>query len=578
MELVLPRSLDSERYVLGALLMSSDAAAAVLARCTAEQFYATAHQAIFAAARTVHELRGFVDVITLGEYLEGRGALAGVGGLAALSALAGGVASLEHLEGHVARVADMAIRRATITALERGSTALADEEVSAGDVVARVAAAAGGAVPRAKPRARLQQNPTDDELGAAWLAAHRDTIFARDAWYRYGGGYWQRVDAAVEAEIWGVLRGAKGARVRPSKNKKTSVLDYARCARAAGDDPFDRAQHLICLRNGVYSTESHALHPHAPEHYFTSQLPIEYAASATCPRWLQALDEWFPDAADATNAAADYLAEAVGYSLTADMRHQMAWMLVGDGGNGKDKFLNVLRALAGDGHHALDLAMLARSPYGLAYIPGKRLITCTESPDHTVAAAYIKRMISGETVEARRLRGDNFNFKPICKIWWAVNDKPTVNDSSYGFWRRWTIVPFTATFDGVKCERDEDLDAKLIAELPGIFNWAMGGLARLRARGRFAPPPQFTAATEEYRRDQSSVALFAEDACVRDGSDTLAVLYAAYREYCRACGYDAKGRLQFGADLVRLGATRDRGTGGVRRYSGIRVRLEVDWQ
>ena len=71
-----------------------------------------------------------------------------------------------------------------------------------------------------------------------------------------------------------------------------------------------------------------------------------------------------------------------------------------------------------------------------------------------------------------------------------MNRLPTVTDTSTGFWRRIRVIPFNADFENKqRYQRIDDLKEALDEELPGIFNWAMEGLARLRENEFFTPAP-----------------------------------------------------------------------------------------
>jgi phage/plasmid-associated DNA primase len=55
---------------------------------------------------------------------------------------------------------------------------------------------------------------------------------------------------------------------------------------------------------------------------------------------------------------------------------------------------------------------------------------------------------------------------------------------------------------------------KLTAELPGIFNWAIEGLRRLRCRGRFTDPALCREALETYRTESNPARAFLQECVV----------------------------------------------------------------
>jgi putative DNA primase/helicase len=425
-----------------------------------------------------------------------------------------------------------------------------------------------------KQKKQQRPNPTHDELGDRWIAQHSGlTVFVYEKWYRYKNGIWKPTDK-VDSEVWDILIFAKSEGVRPTKNIKISVLDYMQNQCRKADETMNSSPHLVCMQNGVFDLEKLELIDYDPTHYMTSKLEFNYDPAAECPLWQETILDWM----SGNESGIKHLQEAIGYSLTSDTKYQMAWMLAGEGSNGKDTLLEILRCLVGDAHHELDLSALSVDErYGLANLPGKKVVTCAEAvSDRPVADTYFKKLISGEPMEARAPYGKPFNFRPICKIWWSVNDKPLVTDQTKGYWRRWTVVPFLESYLG---REDFDLEDKLKKELPGIFNWAVEGLKRLRKSDRLTLVPEFVDATQEYRHKTSVESIFVEEACIIDlqAESAIKTVYAAYKAYCIENGYRAKGKRRFTDDMVRLGYERGRMSGGTRCLRGLTVKAQVQW-
>ena len=81
---------------------------------------------------------------------------------------------------------------------------------------------------------------------------------------------------------------------------------------------------------------------------------------------------------------------------------------------------------------------------------------------------------------------------------------------------------------------DNDLESKLMAELDGIFAWAVLGLHRLMKNKRFTSCNETTEFIMKYRRYNNPVMAFVQDQCtLEDGYDEdLKELYKAYKSYC----------------------------------------------
>src|SRR6185437_13704774 len=74
-----PHNLEAEESVLGAMLLSRDAIAAALERCSASDFYRPSHAQIFDAITDLYGRGEPVDVVTVAEHLRRGGVLADIG-------------------------------------------------------------------------------------------------------------------------------------------------------------------------------------------------------------------------------------------------------------------------------------------------------------------------------------------------------------------------------------------------------------------------------------------------------------------------------------------------------------------
>ena len=71
------------------------------------------------------------------------------------------------------------------------------------------------------------------------------------------------------------------------------------------------------------------------------------------------------------------------------------------------------------------------------------------------------------------MREDFWEFSATHNIWLAANHKPQVRGTDHGIWRRIKLIPFTVIIPDD--QQDKELLNKLLAELPGILNWALAG-------------------------------------------------------------------------------------------------------
>jgi putative DNA primase/helicase len=165
------------------------------------------------------------------------------------------------------------------------------------------------------------------------------------------------------------------------------------------------------------------------------------------------------------------------------------FFLYGSGANGKSTFLEIIRALlAGYASQADFTTFLERKGDGprndIARLFGARVVTSSEVGEgKRLNESLVKTLTGDETVTARFLHAEFFEFKPTFKLWLAANHRPVIRGTDNAIWDRVRLIPFTVSIPLE--ERDPGLRAALLAELPGILAWAVAGcLLWQRARPR----------------------------------------------------------------------------------------------
>lgn len=111
-----PHSREAEESVLGAVLLSLEAANEVMDRLAADDFYVPAHQSIFEAMRRLYDANQAIDAVTLSEELRRAGELEKVGGVAYLTRLVDVVPVTSNVENYARIVEENARRRDLIRA------------------------------------------------------------------------------------------------------------------------------------------------------------------------------------------------------------------------------------------------------------------------------------------------------------------------------------------------------------------------------------------------------------------------------------------------------------------------------
>lgn len=288
------------------------------------------------------------------------------------------------------------------------------------------------------------------------------------------------------------------------------------------------------VANGTLDLRSGELRPHDRRDLLTKLAPVMYDPAAQCPTWEAFLLRVMGNDAELIG----FLQRVAGYALTGDTSEQVLFLLHGTGANGKSTFLETLRALAGE-EYALQIrpeALMIRNgetvPNDIARLKGARLVSARETEEgKRMAEALVKELTGGDTITARFLRQEYFDFRPEFKLFLAANHKPVIRGTDYAVWRRIKLIPFTVTIPPE--EQDKALGRKLLAELPGILAWAVRGCLAWQRDG-LKVPPAVEAATTAYKLESDTLAAFLAECTTQDpqGETQASLLYAAYKTWC----------------------------------------------
>lgn len=305
--------------------------------------------------------------------------------------------------------------------------------------------------------------------------------------------------------------------------------------RCYSDKGFNTNRKYINMKNGTLRIEDQKLCEHTPKLRSTIQLLFSYDPKAKCPKFREFLSDLFLGDEEVISV----VQELLGYCMSSDMEAQKFFILHGGGSNGKSVFCDILRCLVGEENcSALPIRELSQK-FSLADLDGKLVNVSTENEEDkgkTYNSQQIKAITGGDTLKAERKHKDIFSLKPVCKLLFAANNLPVFNDTSYGFYRRIMVIPFEATSRKEDGSADIHILRKLKAELPGIFNFALEGLMRLRSNDyQFSTSEKIEKCSCEYGRRINPYMDFVNDSIeiTDDISDTVkrTDVSAAFRKW-----------------------------------------------
>lgn len=411
-------------------------------------------------------------------------------------------------------------------------------------------------------------------------------------WHAWDGRRWAS-DATrlVVTEAISVVRElhAEAARI-DDKNERAALVRHALASEsrraieamltlasahpdlAVTPEQLDADPWLLNVENGTLDLRTGQLRPHDPGDLITRLAPVMDRADAPRPTWKAFISR----ITGGNDRLATFLQRAAGYSLTGDVREHALFLAYGTGANGKSTFLETLHHVLGDYAKAAAPGLLMRTKEGrheeqIAELQGVRLATGQESGiDQALDEPKLKYLTGGDTVSARRMYGNRFEFKPTHKLWIATNHKPRVRGGDDGIWRRLKLIPFEATI--AEHERDPHLKEKLLAEAPGILSWAVAGCLAWQRDG-LGVPDEVRDATAAYRSAEDQVGPFLEEACVlaQHVAVTSSALFEGYQAWARSAGERPLSQQALAEALEARGFSRKR-TKTARMWVGLGLR------
>ena len=364
--------------------------------------------------------------------------------------------------------------------------------------------------------------------------------------------------------------------LRAVTNLSASIQPPSWLCDSTPDMTFEPTE-LICCRNGILHAPTGELLPATPDLFAVNSIDFAYDHEAPEPaQWLRFLGQLWPGDGDAIAT----LQEIFGYLLTQDNSQQKLFLVVGPKRSGKGTVARVLRGVVGTGNVVAPTLASLSLPFGLQPLVGKTVAVIADArlgarADQSQIAERLLS-ISGEdaqTVDRKFLPSWTGNL-PV-RFMLLTNELPRLADASGALASRFVVLTLRQSFYG---REDPHLSARLLGELPGILNWSLAGLRRLRERGNFVQPASSLEVVEELEARGSPITAFLRDCgyiIVAGRRVAVDLIYADYREWC-----GREGRTQpttkpnFGRELRAavpgLQITRPREDGErVRFYEGL---------
>ncbi|WP_179632163.1 DNA primase family protein [Clostridium peptidivorans] len=281
------------------------------------------------------------------------------------------------------------------------------------------------------------------------------------------------------------------------------------------------------------------------EDYCTIRLNCNYDREAKCP----AFEDFLKTTFEGDEARKNIIYELLGYCLTSSTRFHKAFILYGEGSNGKSVLLNVIEKLVTRKNvSSVSMSDLDKA-FSRASLYDKLVNISSEQENRITDTAYFKKVVSGDLIDAQHKFKPLFEFNPICKMMLAMNKLPETQDKTDGFYRRCLIIPFNRKFSA--SEQNRKLNEKLEHELDGILQLALMGLKQLSRNGDFTYSSIADEVLNQYKYDNNPVEQFLDECIVQDKSGQVICneLFNKYRVYCSENSIKCTSSAIFGKEV-----------------------------
>lgn len=390
---------------------------------------------------------------------------------------------------------------------------------------------------------------TDDALARSFTAAHPNLrhVARWGQWLEWTDDGWieddtfkvfdlARQHCAAQADAHrGLASPSQQARAKAA-GTRAAVESLARAdrAHAMSAEAWDADPMALNTPGGIVCLTDGSIRPARPDDYCRKR-------TAATPRDVPtpAFTAFLRYATRENDALLAYLQRLAGYCMTGQTREQHLTFIHGPGGAGKGTFLNLIGDILGDYTRRIAIESLteqrnAQHSEDLARLIGARLAISSETEQgRRWAESRVKALTGEDTITARFMRQNSFEFRPQLKLVIMGNYPPGLRNVDQAFKRRLHIVPFTHLPE----KADKGLSARLWGERDGIAWWMLQGCLAWQREGLNAPKV-VTDATDAYFEGQDLIGQWIEECCEVDKQweSKIGALYQSYAGFCERGG------------------------------------------
>lgn len=385
-------------------------------------------------------------------------------------------------------------------------------------------------------------------------------------------------DEDAEKEAKAEDKAAKTFRAFVLGRRKTSriasTLTEAEPAAEISTLDLDADGFLLNTPAGTVDLKTGQMRPHSADDYITKMTAVSPSVDGM-EIWLAFLDRM----TCGDRVLQEYHQIIAGMQAVGKVYVENLIIATGIGGNGKSTFYNAQARVMGDYASSLSSDVLItnsrknKSPE-YAELRGKRLVIAAELEEGMrLDTGVVKRLCSVDPIRTEKKFKAPFDFIPSHTTVLYTNHLPKVGTNDKGTWDRLVVVPFNASFRGMKGEIFNYGDYLVEHAGGAILTWIIEGAKKfIAAKYHIEKPECVVEAIKEYRQQNDWFHNFLDDRCEIGSGYSVGAqdLNFSYRSYCDSVGDFKRSPADLKNEMLKNGFKWHKSKTGATYY-GLRL-------
>lgn len=336
-----------------------------------------------------------------------------------------------------------------------------------------------------------------------------------------------------------------------NRARRKEVLDYIDIS-IRKDTPATDAKY-IAFKNGLLNIQDDTFEPFTPDVVVTNIIPHDYNADA----YHELTDKTLDKISCNNKSIRALLEEMAGYCLYRRNELGKAFILTGNGSNGKSTYLNMIKSMLGKQNiSVLDMKKLNdRFSTVMMY---RKLANIGDdiSDGYIDDSAEFKKIVTGESIDAEQKGQPKFNFEPYVKLIFSANNIPRIGKGrdSRAVIRRLVIIPFNAQFKSTDPDFVPFISDKLKCDeaIQYLILLGIKGLKRVLIDNQFTECEATEKELTEFEETNNPIIQYLNDTDKKEiQNKSTKEAYLSYTVYCSECGISALSHGEFTKQVKR---------------------------